>query len=152
MRHRQEALAVLVRAPAGLVYRTLTDVDAWSTWWPGCRTRRSAAAEPGATPGAADVHDLVLRGRGGRGLTMLRGRLKVHGWRHDEGVRAVLRAGGVVQLEWWLAAAPGGTVVHLLVDAAGPRSGRAVRSFGDGLQALKDQLELAVAVADGRVP
>lgn len=157
MRHRDEALAVLVRAPVGLVYLTLTDVDGWDTWWPGCRTRRSTAP-PDATAaaagdrGAADVHELVLRGGRGRGLGSLRGDLTVHGWRREEGFRAVLGAGGGVRLEWWLAAAPGGTVVHLLVSAGGPRPSRAVRLFGDGLQALKDRLELAVAVADGRVP
>ncbi len=144
MRERRETLAVLVRAPAGLAYAVLTDVDGWDAWWPGCRTRREAV--PRVAGDAADHH--VLRLPGSRQC-----RLRVHGWRHDEGFRAELRGGSDADVAWWLAArSDGTTVVDLHVAARGRRPARTVRALGVGLQALKDHLELAVDVAAGRVP
>ena len=144
MRERRETLAVLVRAPAGLTYAVLTDVDGWDAWWPGCRTRRDPAAR--ADGDAADHHVVRLPG-------YRRCRMRVHGWRHDEGFRAELRDGMDADVAWWLGARPDGTtVVDLHVAARGWRPTRSVRALGAGLQALKDHLELAVDVAAGRVP
>lgn len=153
MSRRDDALAVLVRAPAGLVYAVLCDVDGWAVWWPGCRTARSrgpvpvAGSGPGPT-GRVDHHDLVLPS----GRRRLRCRATVHGWRHDAGLRADLDDGAHAAVEWWFEALEDGTVVNLLVSTDGPGAGRVVRALGDGLQALKDHLELAVDVAAGRVP
>lgn len=144
MSRRREALAVLVRAPVGSAYATLTDVDGWDAWWPGCSTRRDPV--DGTAPG--DHHRIRLRA-GRRGL---RSRMVVDGWRHDVGLRAVLRGGADAEVEWWLEPVAAGVVVHLLVTARGRRAERTVRALGDGLQAVKDHLELAVAVAVGRVP
>ncbi len=150
---RTEALAVLVRAPVGVAYAVLTDVDGWDAWWPGCRTRRDDRRDgvgtgTGGVAAPADHHHLRLP-VGRRGL---RCRVVVDGWRHDRGLRAALRAGVDADAEWWLEPVADGTVVHLLVAARGRGGGRVVRALGDGLQALKDHLELAVAVAAGRVP
>lgn len=146
MTRRAEALAVLVRAPAGLVYAVLTDVDGWDVWWPGCTTSR----DPGGADDGDDHHHLVLTA----GRRRIRLHAAVGGWRHDRGARiaATGRAGTSAAGEWWLEPRPDGCVVHLLVTAEGRRADRLVRLLGSGLQALKDHLELAVAVADGRVP
>ena len=146
MSRREEALTVLVRAPAGVVYAALTDIDAWDTWWPGCASRRDPGAD--AEDPGADHHLLRLPG-GRRGL---RCRATVAGWRHDRGVRLVLRDGADADAEWWLEPVADGVVLHLLVTARGRRAERTVRALGGGLQALKDHLELAVDVAVGRVP
>lgn len=146
MTRRAEALAVHVRAPAGLLYAVLTDVDAWDTWWPGCASQRDPRAA--ATDGPADHHLLRLP-VGRRGL---RCRATVDGWRHDRGLRMALRGAADADAEWWIEPTGDGAVLHLLVTARGRRAERTVRALGAGLQALKDHLELAVAVAAGRVP
>ena len=146
MSRREEALAVLVRAPAGLVYAVLTDVDGWDAWWPGCTTARDA--RPDAAAEGSD-HHLVRLPAGRRGI---RCRAAVGGWRHDRGLRVALRGGADADAEWWIEPTDDGAVLHLLVSARGRRADRTVRALGDGLQALKDHLELAVAVASGRVP
>jgi hypothetical protein len=153
---------ILVRAPVGLVYATLTDVDGWHIWWRGCHTSRltapspSVAVDPDAA-GAPDDHLVTF------GVPWRRRRLigRAHRWRHDEGVLVDLRdrrGREVGTSEWWLEGCPDGTVVHHVLhggrdDAAGvrrrERHRRAVRS---GLQDLKDHLELSVEVALGRVP
>ncbi len=151
--------AVLVRAPVGVAYRLLTDLDGWPRWLDGCRSVRLG---PGPAPGPADRHALVLPGIGRPS------RLEVvsHGWRHDEGMRWEVswsgRGPGAASVEWWLEERREGVVVHHLVhDAAegapgGRRRARAVLRYRKGvmlaLQALKDHLELAVAHAAGRVP
>jgi len=149
--------ALLVRAPVGVVYRTLTDLDGWSRWLAGCRSVRiTAAAAAGAdvAPGDVDRHLVVLP------LGRRRWRLRVvaHGWRHDLGVRWDVDGDVVLTAEWWLEERREGTVVHHVVHGAadGRRERRRVRRHRRAvmlaLQAMKDHLELAVAVAVGRVP
>lgn len=130
-----------VRAPAGLVYRRLTDVPGWTGWWPGVRVRRiEAAADEVVAWTAAAV------GRGRR----LELTARLHGWRHDEGF--VLELGGDLtgRAEFWLEPGWGGTVVHHLVAAeAGAEHAAAVhtayrRTLRRGLWALKDELEVEV--------
>jgi len=154
--------AVLVRAPIGLVYRTLTDLDSWPVWLDGCRSQRRDVA----TDRTRDHHLLVLPGvhRGAhRGVHRpLRLVVTVSDWRHDAGVRWEVRwqqqGGGGVEAEWWLEGRREGAVVHHVVHDAptGAREARAVRryrgSIVSALQAMKDRLELAVAIAAGRVP
>jgi hypothetical protein len=153
--------AVLVRAPIGVTYRTLTDLDAWPRWLAGCRSRRLEVALAGeADVGAADHHDVVLPGPG----RPLRLRIVTSAWRHDAGMRwdvrwRGLRPGGV-RAEWWLEECREGAIVHHVLHDVGddphPRDVRAAlryrRSVNAAVQALKDHLELAVAHAGGRVP
>ncbi len=158
--------AVLVRAPVGVAYRTLTDLDAWPSWLDGCRSERTqtvgtATSGPGSDAGRAhdaaapDHHRLVLPG-GRRPLHLT---LVSYGWRHDAGMRwdvtwSGRRPGGVVA-EWWLEARREGVVLHHLVHEA-PSDARALGRYRSAvmqaMQAMKDHLELAVAHAAGRVP
>ena len=141
--------AILVRAPVGVVYRALTDLDGWPQWLDGCRSARRATQD-----GPGDAHVLVLPY--GRRRTRLA--VTVDGWRHDHGVRWEVRGDVVLAAEWWLEARPEGTVVHHVVhgEPSGRRAVRRVRRHRRvmmlAMQALKDHLELAVAVAAGRVP
>lgn len=139
--------AVLVRAPAGAVYRALTDLDGWPSWLPGAiSVRRPADDHDG------DRHVLVLPD--GRGRWRLA--VRAHGWRHDAGVRWGVRGSVVLEAEWWLEDRPEGTVVHHVVHGI-PVGRRAIRRVKrhrrvvvHAMQALKDHLELAVDLATGR--
>lgn len=138
---------ILVRAPVGAVYRTLTDLDGWPNWLAGARSVRLPADDRDG-----DRHVLVLPD--GRGRWRLA--VRAHGWRHDAGVRWCVRGAVVLDAEWWLEDLPDGTVVHHVVHGS-PAGGRAVRRVQrhrrvivHALQALKDHLELAVDLATGR--
>ena len=141
--------ALLVRAPVGVVYRTLTDLDGWSRWQPGCRSARLAGADAGP-----DRHVLLLPD----GRRRWRIGVDVHGWRHDLGVHWDVRGSVVLSSEWWLESCAAGTVVHHVVHGSprGRRAERRVRRHRGvmmtAMQAMKDHLELAVALADGRTP
>jgi uncharacterized protein YndB with AHSA1/START domain len=155
--------SVLVRAPVGVAYQVLTDLDGWPRWLDGCRSVRLA---PDPTLGPSDRHALVLPG------VRRPSRIQVasYGWRHDVGMRWDVslrgRAPTSASVEWWLEDRREGVVVHHLVHqpvhdpegapSGGKRGDRAVlryrRSVTLALQALKDHLELAVAHAAGRVP
>jgi hypothetical protein len=161
--------AVLVRAPVGIAYRVLTDLDAWPRWLEGCRSVRiDPCHAPEASPVApADRHLLVLPGV----RRPLRLDVTSYGWRHDAGLRwtvDVIRRGGLrrggprVSVEWWLEERREGVVIHHLVHPMDGSVGhgsrvpdpalRYRRSVVLAMQALKDHLELAVAHAAGRVP
>jgi uncharacterized protein YndB with AHSA1/START domain len=142
--------AVLIRAPIGVVYRTLSDLDGWARWHAGSSSRR-LEARAGAS---GDRHALVLP----VGRRSWRVEVAVDGWRHDDGLRWRLLRPVTATTEWWLEARPEGTVVHHLVHDVRPgrRSEARVRRHRRAvmltLQAMKDQLELAVALAAGRIP
>ena len=147
--------ALLVRAPVGVVYRTLTDLDAWPRWLAGCTTVRVPSAARTDDPrGPVDRHTVVLPD----GRRRWRLGVAAHGWRHDLGVRWDVDGDVVLASEWWLEPRAEGTVVHHVVHGApaGPRAARRVRRHRRvvmlALQAMKDHLELAVAVASGRAP
>lgn len=151
--------SILVRAPVGAVYRTLTDLDGWPRWLAGCRSVRvpAGAARVGTQDRGAshmDEHLLVLP----LGRRRLRLGLAVHSWRHDAGVRWDVRGDVVAATEWWLDPRREGTVVHHIVHGTpvGRRPQRRVLRHRQAvmlaLQAMKDHLELSVAVAAGRVP
>ncbi len=147
--------AVLVRAPIGVVYRTVSDLDAWPRWLDGCRSERADRAVPAAPGVPSDHHRLVLPG----GRRPLRLSVTCHGWRHDIGVHWDVawsgRSPGGVVAEWWLEERREGVVVHHLVHD-GRGDGRGAQHYRSAtmavMQALKDHLELAVAHAAGRVP
>jgi uncharacterized protein YndB with AHSA1/START domain len=141
--------ALLIRAPAGVVYRALTDLDGWSRWLSGCSGARIRSEDE-----SGDRHALVLPD----GRRRWRVVVTAHGWRHDLGLRWEVRGDVVLAAEWWLETLPEGTVVHHVVHGE-PSERRAVRRVRRhrrtmmlALQELKDHLELAVAVAAGRVP
>jgi hypothetical protein len=140
--------ALLVRAPVGVVYRTLTDLDGWPRWLDSCRSVRL----PG--DGAGDHHAVALPD----GRRAWRLAVTAHGWQHDAGVRWDVRGDVVLLAEWWLEGRTEGTVVHHVVHGTphGRRAQRRVlrhrRVVMGAMQAMKDHLELAVALAAGRVP
>jgi len=130
-----------VRAPAALCYRTLTNLPAWGTWWPGASTT--------PVPDVADALDLVLAdarrlpGRGGEVAL----RVAAGAWRHDLGFRLELSGDLRGAAEFWLEPGWGGTVVHhVLLASTGRDDGPAVvRSYRwwlrQGMWALKDLLQ-----------
>jgi uncharacterized protein YndB with AHSA1/START domain len=152
--------AVLVRAPLDVVYRTLTDLDAWPRWLDGCTSRRPGAAATLVDGLPADRHLLVLPGVRG----FLRLDLVVYGWQHQSGSRwdVTIRRPGrravAVSTEWWLESCREGVIVHHVIHGspASRQEARATlllrRSVVLALQAMKDRLELAVAHAAGRIP
>ena len=140
--------AILVRAPVGIVYRTLTDLDGWPRWLGRSSSRRLDAAGDDS-----DRHVLMLPdGRRRRRLVV-----DSHGWRHDLGVRWEVGGAVVLAVEWWLEERHEGTVVHHVVHGrpVGRRAERRVRAHRrvmmGVLQVMKDHLELAVALAGGRI-
>jgi hypothetical protein len=138
-----------VRAPAALVYRRLTDVAGWSSWWPGIETRRSDDPDDGET---------WLLGLRPTWTSAVRLRATLHGWRHDTGVR--IRMSGDIDgdAEFWLEPLSTGTIVHhLLVGQTALRPARRVqdtyrRAIRRGLWGLKDALHLEVRTMAGLRP
>ena len=138
-----------VRAPAALCYRTLTNLPAWGTWWPG------GSVTP--VDGLADAVALVLPdarrlpGRGGRS----RLRAVAGEWRHDRGFRLALSGDLDGTAEFWLEPGWGGTVVHHVLLARTDRDdGAAVLQayrwwLRQGLWALKDMLQAQERAAQG---
>ena len=148
--------SVLVRAPVGVVYRTLTDLDGWPRWLVGCRSTRL----PGDTGADASVPvdrtALVLpRRRRGLGPRSWRLEVTAYGWRHDLGVCWTVDGAVKLDAEWWLEVRDEGTVLHHVVHEVRSRAERALRHrqvMMGTMQAMKDHLELAVALASGRIP
>lgn len=138
-----------VRAPTPLVYRRLTDVRSWPTWWPGTAVEERPAV---------DGDEAVLIGwRGGPGRRV-RVHARLHRWRHDEGFALDLRGDVEGHAEFWLEPAHHGTVVHHLLigrtDHPAPVRLHADyrRAIRRGLWACKDVLELEVRTGAGLVP
>lgn len=133
--------AAYVRAPIGLAYAVLTDVEAWPSWWPGVAV---------APAGRVDRWRVRL-GRTGVAEAL------AGAWRHDAGFRLTLGGDdgdGDLDgtLEWWLEPLTRGVVVHLVLDVAVGRGGR--RAATDlrtlarrGLHGITDRLEAAVLLA-----
>lgn len=141
--------ATFVRAPESLVYRRLTDLAAWPTWWPGCEV--TPVPSP---PGAERFAVRLAIGRGRRLACMVR----PHGWRHDLGVVLALTGDLDGRGELWLEPTGGGTIVHHVLAATTPRAQpvrvlaayrRAVRV---GLWGLKDLLQVEVRTSVGLLP
>lgn len=141
--------AGFVRAPVALVYRRLTHVGAWPTWWDGVRVR------PLAPVGEDEVWAIELRGAL---LRRVRLAARCHGWRFNGGFAQSLRGDLEGRSEFWLEPTHGGTVVHHVLVAASPHPRpttvladhrRAVRR---GLWGLKEAVELEVRTAVGLTP
>ena len=140
--------AAFVRAPAGLVYRRLTDIGRWPTWWRGVRVVAMADAAGRETWG-------VELGRSRwHGLRVA---AQPHGWRHDVGFTLGLVGDVEGEAEFWLEQVPGGTVVHHLMTgrATGPAAST-LRTYRTvvrrGLWGCKDALQTEVRTAVGLRP
>lgn len=137
-----------VRAPASLVYRRLTDVGRWPTWWRGVRTRPMAdgsdrevwAVELARTP----IHGLRVAAW-------------PHTFRHDTGFKLSLTGDVVGEAEFWLEPTHGGTVVHHLLAGEATRAPRRTlvtwrTVVRRGLWGLKDAVQTEVRTAVGMAP
>ncbi|HSK24428.1 MAG TPA: hypothetical protein VK906_14680 [Egicoccus sp.] len=147
-----------VRAPAGLVYRRLSDVAGWPQWWSGARVRpmppeRGPDAAPGDPPDEVWALDLPVTS-----LRRLRLGARLHGWRHEQGFVLALRGALDGRAEFWLEPVAGGTIVHHLLNADVPTHRfRAVhrdyrRAVRRGLWDLKDRLHLEARTSAGLRP
>ncbi len=123
-----------VRAPAADVYRALSHVGAWPTWWPGTRVAERS--------GKDQFRVLV-----GRGPGRIRLDVRAHGWRHERGFHLAVAGDVTGDVEFWLEPGWGGTVVHHLATLDGGRRGlhRRYRQWvRRGLWGVKDRTQQAV--------
>lgn len=137
-----------VRAPAGLVYRRLTDIGRWPTWWQGVRTT------PMDDGTGREVWALEFARDRFRGLRVA---AWPHTYRHEAGFKLSLTGDLVGDAEFWLEPTHGGTVVHHLVVAEPtnrPRSTLATyRAVARrGLWGIKDAVQTEVRTAVGLQP
>lgn len=137
-----------VRAPRPLVYRRLTDVGRWPTWWMGLRVRSLPPQ------GGDEVWALDLAGPWARHVRLA---ARAHSWRHEEGFALGFEGDISGRAEFWLEDASAGTVVHHVLVGHAPRRARQVhadyrRGLRRGLWGLKDLLQLEVRTAAGLEP
>lgn len=141
--------AGFVRAPRELVYRRVTDIRTWPSWWPGTRVRPLPSVGPDERWGLEIAAAPGLRLR--LGLTPVR-------WRHDVGFELLLDGDLDGRGEFWLEEVRSGTVVHHLVVAGSPlrwpsRVHRGYRRAARrGLWGLKDVLQLEARTSAGLLP
>jgi hypothetical protein len=147
-----------VRAPTPLVYRRLTDVARWPTWWHGMQVRplppeHAPGADPGDPPDQCWAFDLR-----GAPLRRLRMAARLHSWRHEQGFSLALRGDVEGHAEFWLEPGHGGTVVHhlLIARTAHPRPLQVYRDYRRvlraGLWGIKDLLHLEARTLAGLEP
>lgn len=140
--------AGFVRAPAPLVYRRLTDIRRWPTWWPGCRILDRGV------PGEERFLVELTPGIGRR----LRVAATPGDWRHEHGFGLTLTGDLDGRAEFWLEHLPAGTVVHHLLVARTPRSRPQTvlrdhrRAIRRGLWGLKDALQVEARTSAGLQP
>jgi hypothetical protein len=140
--------AGFVRAPAPLVYRRLTDVGRWPTWWQGVRVT------PLEDRTGREAWALSLARDGWRGLRVA---AWPHTYRHEAGFKLSLTGDLDGEAEFWLEPVDGGTVVHHLLLADATRRPRATfatyRTVARrGLWGLKDAVHVEVRTAIGMRP
>lgn len=140
--------SAFVRAPAPLVYRRLTDIGRWPTWWRGLR------AQPMADGSGRETWALELAPSRWRGLRVA---LQPHTYRHDVGFRMTVSGDLEGVAEFWLEPADGGTVVHHLLSADAAGSQRAAlrlyrAAARHGLWGFKDAIQAEVRTAVGLEP
>jgi hypothetical protein len=138
-----------VRAPVDLVYRRLTHVLGWPTWWPAVHVE-ARPPDSGDEVVALELHPARAR--------RVRLTARLHGWRHDQGFALALRGPIEGHAEFWLEPGWGGVVVHhlLIARATVPDPLRLHadyrRVLRRGLWGLKDVLELEVRTSVGAPP
>ncbi len=138
-----------VRAPEALLYRRLTHVAAWPSWWP-----RTVVAPAHRGPGD-ERWAVGLRTGWGRELRLV---LRPHGYRHDLGFTLGLAGDLVGRSEFWLEPTHGGTVVHHLLVARTPlaRPSRALEGYRSavrrGLWGCKDAVQIEARSSGGLTP
>lgn len=141
--------ATFIRAPESLVYRRVTHVAAWPSWWDGC--------EVAALPSRPGAERFAVRWRAGR-ARRLACAVRPHGWRHDLGVVFALSGDLEGRAELWLEPTGGGTVVHhvLAATTSVQRPKRVLdvyrRLVRVGLWGLKDLLQVEVRTSVGLAP
>lgn len=141
--------AGFVRAPQPLVYRRLTAIDAWPSWWAGLEL------QPRPPVGPDPVWAVRVATTRRRRLHLL---LRPHGWRHDAGFRLELRGDVVGQAEFWLEATGGGTLVHHLATFRTelPAPLRVLsdyrRALRRGLWGIKDRVQVEARSSAGLLP
>jgi hypothetical protein len=147
-----------VRAPADLVYRRLTNVASWPTWWPGIAVRPlPPELAPDAGPGDSPDECWALELRGAP-LRRVRMAARLHSWRHEAGFSLALRGDVEGHAEFWLEPGFGGTVVHhLLIGRTDLRHPLRVyrdyrRALRRGFWGLKDLLHLEARTSVGLEP
>jgi len=142
--------AGFVRAPAFMVYRRLTHIGAWPSWWPGVRVREAAPSSSGEAMWSIEL--AAARAR------RLRYALRPHGWRPEQGFHMDVDGEVVGTAEFWLEPTNGGTVVHHLLAArsSSPRPARVLadhrRAIRQGLWGLKDAVQLEARTSIGLTP
>lgn len=140
--------ATFVRAPEALVYRRMTDLAAWPSWWPECEVTTLQAGE-------GERFAVRLRAPRGRRVCCT---VQPHGWRHDLGVVLALDGDVTGRAELWLDPTGGGTVVHHVAALTSPlpRPRRVLeayrRAVRTGLWGLKDLLQVEVRTSVGLAP
>ena len=137
-----------VRAPTPLVYRRLTDIGRWSTWWPGVRTT------PMQDGTGRELWALELVRDRWRGLRVA---AWPHTYRHEAGFKLSLTGDLVGEMEFWLEPVVGGTVVHHLLGAEATRAARPTLAtyravVRAGLWGFKDAVQTEVRTAVGLQP
>lgn len=141
--------AAFVRAPASLVYRRLTDVAGWPTWWRGVRVRPLPSSD------GEETWALELAGAG---LRRLRIAARLGGWRLDTGFVMTLWGDIDGEAEFWLERAHHGTLVHHVLTGrtarVRPRSvlGDYRRALRRGTWGLKDLLQSEARAMAGLDP
>ena len=144
--------AGFVRAPAPLVYRRLSDLGRWPTWWAGCRVR----SLPPTFDDPTGERFAVQLDRGWRQRLCLS--VQPTGWRHDEGFELLLGGDVRGRAEFWLEPTHGGTLLHHLASFRTPlaRPGGIVmayrRAIRRGLWGCKDALQLEARTSAGLQP
>ena len=141
--------AAFVRAPIPFVYRRITDIGAWPTWWTGLELREQPPVA-GNERWAASLRLAPAR--------LVRIMVTCMRWRHDAGFELRLAGDLVGRAEFWLEPAASGTVVHHVASATtslyrarGVATGyrKAVRR---GLWGLKDVLQMEMRSSLGVRP
>jgi uncharacterized protein YndB with AHSA1/START domain len=136
-----------VRAPVGLVYRRLTDIERWPQWWPGVRVAALDDAQ-GTERWALQV------GSSRSSLSLV---VAPHSWRHDAGFALAVSGDLEGSGEFWLQPVAGGTVIHHVLSAQ-PRGAALVvmrtyrQALRRGLWGFKDALQTEVRTAVGLQP
>jgi hypothetical protein len=140
------------------VYRRLTHVLAWPTWWPGVEVAERPRERAPGRPADAPLDEVVACSWTGAPGRRVRFTARLHDWRLDAGFALDLRGDLQGAAEFWLEPGWGGTVVHHLVRAetTHPRPLEVHadyrRALRRGFWALKDLLQLEVRTGVGLLP